>query len=88
MAIEHTIDTPLARVCREVGSQSRLARLVGKTQATVHQRLREGKAIWPESVLAIEEATGISRYEQRADIYGPDPAEIAGSLAAKPECLS
>lgn len=59
-----------------VGSQSALARLVGKTQGTVHQRLREAKAIWPESVLTIEAATGMSRYEQRPDIYGSAPAEL------------
>lgn len=79
-------DTVLARACQIVGGQSAMARLTGKHQTTVRERLLKGGAIWPEHVLAIEAATGIPRHIQRPDIYPiEDPAaavsEAAGELA-------
>lgn len=69
MAIHDEIDTPLARACRAVGSQSALARLIGKHQTTISERLRDKKTVWAEDVLVIEEATGISRHDLRPDLY-------------------
>lgn len=77
MGIEATLDTPLAESVRRIGSQSAFARLVGKTQASVHGLLRDGKPLWAESVLAVEAATGVSKHHLRPDVYGPDPSASA-----------
>lgn len=69
MAIQDELDSPLARACRALGGQSALARLIGKDQSTIHDRLRDNKPVWAEHVLAIEAATGISRHDLRPDIY-------------------
>lgn len=72
MAIQDNIDTPLALACRKVGGQSALARLIGKHQTTVFERIRDLKDLWAEDVLVVEAATGISRHELRPDIYPPE----------------
>lgn len=79
MGIESRLDTPLAEAVRKVGSQSAFARLVKRSQPSVHQLLAEGKPLWPESVLTVEEATGISRHRLRPDVYGPEPIEGAAA---------
>ncbi|MFN3819923.1 transcriptional regulator [Blastomonas sp.] len=76
MAIHDHLDSPLAKVCIALGGQSALARLIGKDQSTVHDRLRNNMPIWAEHVLAIEAATGISRHDLRPDIY---PVEAGAS---------
>lgn len=58
-----------------VGSQPKVAALVGKSQATVSRRLRDGREIWPESVPVFAEATGIPRSALRPDLYDPADAE-------------
>lgn len=50
-------------------TQAAMARIAGKTQGAVSKRIAAGLACWPENVLAIEEATGISRHDLRPDIY-------------------
>ncbi len=77
MGIEATLDTPLAESIRKVGSQSAFARLVGKSQTSVHGLLRDGKPLWAESVLAVEAATGVSKHRLRPDVYGPEPTDPA-----------
>jgi DNA-binding transcriptional regulator YdaS (Cro superfamily) len=77
MAIEHEIDSPFAEAVRIAGSQSAMGRLVGKSQATVHERLKLGKPCWPESVLIVENATGVSRHRLRPDIFGEEDAARA-----------
>jgi len=84
MGIEATLDTPLAESVRKVGSQSAFARLVGKTQASVHGLLRDGKPLWAESVLKVEAATGVSKHRLRPDIY-PVEAAIPPALPANLE---
>ena len=51
------------------GSQSALARLIGKKQAHIWYWLRVSKKIPAEHVIAIEKATGVSRSALRPDIY-------------------
>lgn len=77
MGIESRLKSPLAEAVRKVGSQSKFARLVKKSQPAVHQLLAEDKPLWPEAVLIVEEATGISRHRLRPDVYGPEPDEGA-----------
>lgn len=79
MGIESRLDTPLAEAVRQVGSQSAFGRLVGKSQASVFEALRDNRPLWPEAVLTVEEATGISRHRLRPDVYGPEPTEEAAA---------
>lgn len=69
MAVHDELDTPLAKACRFLGGQSAMARLIGKHQSTVNERLAKGLPVWPDHVLAIEAATGIPRSELRPDLY-------------------
>ena len=50
----------------------RLARLIGVKHPTIHSWMKAGR-VPAERVLAIEQATGISRYELRPDVFGPAP---------------
>lgn len=54
----------------------RLARMIGIKHPTIHSWLRAGR-VPAERVLAVEEATGISRYELRPDVFGPAPPDEA-----------
>lgn len=74
MGIEANLESPLAEAVRKVGSQSAFARLVGKSQASVFTRLRDGKPLWAESVLTVEAATGVTKEQLRPDIYRPEDA--------------
>lgn len=73
MAIQDQIDTPMALACRKAGGQAALARLIGKHQTTIYERIRDGRELWAEDVLTVEAATGISRHVLRPDIYPPEP---------------
>jgi DNA-binding transcriptional regulator YdaS (Cro superfamily) len=77
MGIESRLESPLAEAVRKVGSQSAFGRLVGKSQTSVFEALRDDRPLWAESVLAVEEATGISRHRLRPDVYGPEPISNA-----------
>ncbi|WP_328277706.1 transcriptional regulator [Sphingobium sp.] len=79
MALEHLSESPLARAVRVAGSQSAFGRLIGRNQSTVHDWLSEDKPLPAEHVLAVEEATGISRHDLRPDIY-PREGDAAGKL--------
>ena len=65
------LETPLEKAIAVAGSKYRLAKLIGIKPPSVHAWMRSGR-IPAERVLAVEAATGISRYELRPDIY---PAE-------------
>lgn len=81
MGIESRLDTPLAHAVRKVGSQSAFGRLVGKSQTSVHELLRDGKPLWAESVLIVERETGISRHDLRPDIYPREESPSAEEAA-------
>ena len=62
------------RAVKIIGSQMATGALVGLTQQAVSARLAAGLPCWPEHVLTVEAATGISRHELRPDIYPPEEA--------------
>lgn len=72
--------SPLENAVTAIGSY-RLARMVGVKHPTIHSWLRTGR-IPAERVLAVEAATGISRYQLRPDIYGPAPESTPADEAA------
>jgi len=51
-----------------------IARVLLDTDAPISpQAVQKWKQIPVKHVLALEAATGVSRYRQRPDIYGPEP---------------
>jgi Uma2 family endonuclease len=58
----------LRKAVEVAGGQTALAEQIGKTQGHVSKWLQRGY-IPPESVLPIERATGIPRYDLRPDLY-------------------
>lgn len=60
--------TPLQKAIDLAGSQTALARAIGKKQQHVEYWLRVDK-VPGEYVLSIERATGVSRHELRPDLY-------------------
>lgn len=51
------------------GSQTALAEICGVSQTAVWKWLRQTKRAKAECVLAIEQATGVSRHDLRPDLY-------------------
>lgn len=92
MAIEHEIDSPLAEAVRTVKGQSPFARLIQRGQSTVHGWLKDGKPLPAELVLIVEDATGVSRFRLRPDLYKPGHANglpiCSTSVAFDPAQLS
>ena len=72
--------TPLQDAIEHAGGQVALARILGVKQSTVWTWLvrGNGKAA-PEHCRGIEAATGISRYDLRPDVFGPNPTEAANA---------
>lgn len=66
------MDEPLKKAKEIAGGTVALARMLGIKSQAVSQWDR----IPPSRVLDVERQTGISRYEQRPDIYG-QPTEAA-----------
>ena len=64
----------LLRAVTLAGSQSALARRIGKSPAHVAQWLRRGR-VGPTVCIAIETAVGgqVTRYELRPDVFGQPP---------------
>ncbi len=69
MAIEHTLESPLARAVRVANGQSAFGRIIGRSQSYVYKLLRSGKSLPAEHVAAAEAATGVSKYDLRPDLY-------------------
>tara|TARA_B100001105_G_scaffold138962_1_gene111298 strand:+ start:433 stop:678 length:246 start_codon:yes stop_codon:yes gene_type:complete len=66
----------LRRAVSCVGGQVAFARLIGRSQSAISKMLNDERPLPAEHVLAVEQATGISRHDLRPDIY-PRP-ETAG----------
>jgi DNA-binding transcriptional regulator YdaS (Cro superfamily) len=62
-------DQALEQAVTIAGSQTRIARICGVTQASVWKWLRRKKRLPAEHVLRVEAATGVSRHALRPDIY-------------------
>jgi DNA-binding transcriptional regulator YdaS (Cro superfamily) len=61
--------TPLELAIERVGGSSELARILGITPAAISQWER----VPPNRVLAVESASGVSRYDLRPDVFGIAP---------------
>lgn len=70
------MSSPLKQAAQAIGSYKALARAIGVKQSTVGMWETRGR-IPAEYCLAIEQATGVSRYDQRPDVFGPAEAKPA-----------
>lgn len=63
-----------AAICA-IGSQGKLAALLGKQQGHVGKWLHRDRKVPAEMCIAIERATGgkVTRYELRPDVFGDPP---------------
>ena len=59
----------LEKAVEAVGGQTALAAAVGVKQTHIWNWLNRDKRVPAERVIAVEQATGISRHELRPDIY-------------------
>lgn len=67
----------LAEAVKAVGSQEKLGKGIGKSQAHVWHWLNKGR-LPAEEVLRVEEISGVSRHRLRPDIY-PDVKAVPAS---------
>jgi len=63
----------LDRAVEKAGSQLRLASILGIKPPSVTGWYDRGR-VPAERCIAIESATGVTRYELRPDVFGPPPA--------------
>lgn len=89
----------LSRAIERLGSQRKLAQLIGMSQQGVSKMVRLGRPLPPRYVLAVEAATGVSKHDLAPDIYpieeppvpgtppGGTPAELTQRSAGVPESL-
>ncbi|GAA3708377.1 hypothetical protein GCM10022268_17130 [Sphingomonas cynarae] len=66
MAIEHDIDSALARAVRAAGSQSEFGRLIGRRQSTVSLWLKRNTPLPAEHIEAVEHL--VPKEELRPDL--------------------
>lgn len=75
MAIEHHIESPLARAVRAADGQSAFARIIKRSQSYVYKLLRDGKPLPAEETILVDQAKlGFSKEQLRPDLFGPEPA--------------
>lgn len=64
------------------GGPTKLSAKLAERDVTITpQAISQWKSIPAERCLVIEEITGVSRYEQRPDVFGPAPCETSPSIA-------
>jgi DNA-binding transcriptional regulator YdaS (Cro superfamily) len=68
---------PLEKAIKIVGSQYRMAKILGKRQSVIWYWLKSGH-VSAEFVIPIEQATGgqVTRHELRPDIYPEENMEV------------
>lgn len=82
MALEHTLDTPLAKAVVAAGSQSAFARVIKRSQPYVYGLMRDGKELHPREAKLVDEAKLGLKHELCPDSFDPPrgaaPADPAG----------
>lgn len=66
----------ISKAAEKVGGQAALAKRLGITSQAVNRMCATGR-VPAERVLAIEEATGVSRHELRPDLYPVEKESVA-----------
>lgn len=70
-------ETPVERVINALGGLTKTATSLGIDNPSVIANWRTRGRVPADKVLEVEAATGISRHELRADIFGPAPESAA-----------
>jgi DNA-binding transcriptional regulator YdaS (Cro superfamily) len=73
MATKPLFERIIEAAVRREGSRTAVAKKLGLTRQALDQW---GGRVPPKHVLAMEEMSGVSRYEIRPDIYGPKPRPL------------
>lgn len=63
---------PIDRAISAAGTQQRLAEILGIKSASISEWKGRG-SVPANRCIAIEDATGVTRYELRPDVFGPAP---------------
>jgi DNA-binding transcriptional regulator YdaS (Cro superfamily) len=71
------VETPVERVIEKLGGLTKTATALGIDNPSVIANWRTRARVPADKVLEVEAATGISRHELRADIFGPAPDAAA-----------
>ena len=71
MALEHTLDSALAKAVRAAGSQTAFGKLIDRAQSTVNDWLRTDTPLPAELVKQVSQSLGIPRHELRPDLFDP-----------------
>jgi len=89
MGIHTRIESPLADAVKAVGSQSAFARLIGMSQTTVYEWLRDGKSLPAELVPLVSRKTQIPAHALRPDLPDlfPPPSQLPGKGPAEPAAV-
>lgn len=69
---------PILKACNALGSQSALARALGKRQSVVASWIKRER-IPAEHVLMVETVSGVPRHELRPDLYPRDNKNNVGN---------
>jgi DNA-binding transcriptional regulator YdaS (Cro superfamily) len=67
--------SPMQRAVDQAARRYRSKRALAKRLGICHQALSCWERVPARHCLAMEEMSGVSRYELRPDIYGPAPVE-------------
>ncbi len=77
------LESMLRRIVRSLdpGGQSKYARIVGKHQSTISERLKGAGEILADEVVAVSAATGIPKAQLRPDIFGEPVDDHSAALS-------
>lgn len=82
MAIEHDIDSALARAVRAAGSQSEFGRLIGRRQSTVSLWLKRNTPLPAEHIEAVQHL--VPKEELRPDLPWGDKVPMLSEIRPIP----
>lgn len=66
----------LSRAISQAGSQSALARKIGISQPAIANWVKAGRVLSADHVIKVEEATGVSRFDLRPDLYPRESTDL------------
>jgi DNA-binding transcriptional regulator YdaS (Cro superfamily) len=77
-----TPNEALRRAVELAGGQSALARLIGRSQQAISDRVGGDQSLWAEDVLKVELETGVPRWQLRPDLYPPEEYALLAAMRA------
>ncbi len=68
---------PIERAVKNAGGIYKLAKQLNVLHARIWNWVHRGDPVSPDLCIRIEEATGVSRYDLRPDVFGAKPKKSA-----------